>query len=144
MNVELIVESLRQALSLPAIESRAVPIDDLFVMVPPERIRQAVQVLIEQFKLKHLSTITGQDTDEEIELLYHFWGGGGLTLCTRLPYQEPTVDTVIDLIPGASFYEAEVAEMLGVTFRGNPDPGPHILPDDWDGEPPLRKQASNG
>ena len=144
MNVELILESLREALSLPTIESRVVPIDDLFVTLPPDRLRPAVRLLIDRFAVYHLSAITGQDTGDEIELLYHFWSGRGLTLCVSVQYQEAIIDTLTDLIPGAAFYEAEIAEMLGVTFRGNENPGPLILPDDWNGGPPLRKQASSG
>jgi NADH-quinone oxidoreductase subunit C len=32
-----------------------------------------------------------------------------------------------------------VAEMLGVTFEGHPDPRPLLLPDDWEGGAPLRQ-----
>ena len=144
MNVELILASLREALSLQTIESKAVPIDDVFITLPPDRIHPAVRVLIDRFALYHLSTITGQDTGEAIELLYHFWGGRGLTLCTKLPYEKSAIDTLTDLIPGAAFYERETSEMLGVTFGGDSTPSPLILPDDWDGEPPLRKRAVNG
>jgi len=144
MNFDLVLESLRDALLLPEIESRPVPIDERFVQIPPERLREAVAVLVNNLELRHLSTITGQDTGQGIELLYHFWHGNGLTLCTTVPYEKPTVDTLMALIPAAAFYEAEVTEMLGVTFVGNADPGPLFLPDDWDGDPPLRKQNAHG
>ena len=101
-----------------------------------------MRLLVERFDLRHLSTITGQDTASEIELLYHFWDRQGLTLRTLLPGQEPHIATVTDLIPGASFYEREVSEMLHVTFDGHPDPRPLLLPDDWNGEAPLRTEFS--
>jgi len=63
-----------------------------------------------------------------IELLYHFWDGGGLTLRTSLPREEPHIATLTDLIPGAAFYEREVSEMLGVTFDGHPDLRALLLP----------------
>jgi NADH-quinone oxidoreductase subunit C len=117
-----------------------VPIDETFVALPAGCVHPATQVLVERFDLRHLSTITGQDTGSEIELLYHFWDGTGLTLRTSLPREEPHIATLTDLIPGAAFYEREVSEMLGVTFDGHPDPRALLLPDDWDGEPPLRQQ----
>ena len=43
-----------------------------------------------------------------------------------------------------AFYEREVAEMLGVTFDGHPDPGLFLLPDDWEGGAPLRKDYEPG
>ena len=140
MNIDPILEALRETFPVETIEAQAAPIDETFVALPPECIHPAAQVLVERFDLRHLSTITGQDTGSEIELLYHFWDGGGLTLRTSLPREEPHIATLTDLIPGAAFYEREVCEMLGVTFDGHPDPRALLLPDDWDGEPPLRQQ----
>ena len=73
-------------------------------------------------------------------MLYHLWHGRGLTLRAVLPQDGAHIATLTDLIPGATFYEQEVSEMLGVTFDGHPDPSTLLLPDDWDGEPPLRQQ----
>jgi NADH:ubiquinone oxidoreductase subunit C len=30
--------------------------------------------------------------------------------------------------------------MLGVTFLGHPNPQPLLLPEDWEGDPPLRRE----
>ena len=76
----------------------------------------------------------------EIVLLYHLWHGRGLTLRAVLPRDGAHIATLTDLIPGAALYEREVSEMLGVTFDNHPDPGTLLLPDNWDGEPPLRQQ----
>jgi NADH-quinone oxidoreductase subunit C len=97
-------------------------------------------MLIERFDLRHLSTITGQDSGHEIELLYHFWSGQGLTLRVALAREGSTVASVTDLIPGAAFYEREVSEMLGVAFDGHPGLHPLLLPEDWRGRPPLRQR----
>jgi NADH:ubiquinone oxidoreductase subunit C len=140
MNVELILESLRETFSTEALDPQVVPIDETFVTLPPDCIHVAVQVLVERFDLRHLSAITGEDTGDEIVLHYHFWDGHGLTLRTSLPRQGARNATLTDLIPGAAFYEREVSEMLGVTFDGHPGPRTLLLPDDWAGEPPLRRQ----
>jgi len=140
MNVELILESLRETFSTEPLEPQAVPIDETFVTLPPDCIRAAVQVLVERFDLRHLSAITGEDVGGEIVLLYHFWDGHGLTLRTSLPREDARITTLTDLIPGAAFYEREASEMLGVAFDGHPNPHRLLLPDDWDGEPPLRRQ----
>ena len=132
MFVEAILQVLREIFPTETIEVQAVPIDESFIALPPNCIHHATEVLVERFDLRHLSTITGQDTGSAIELLYHFWDGGGLTLRTSLPRNEPHIATLTDLIPGAALYEREVCEMLGVTFDGHPDPRPLLLPDDWD------------
>jgi NADH-quinone oxidoreductase subunit D len=142
MNVDWIVDALRQEFPAEKIEPRSGLRSEAHIVLPPDCIHLAVRLLVEQFDLRHLSTITGQDTGSEIELLYHFWDGQGLTLRTLLPGEEPHIATVTDLIPGASFYEREVSEMLHVTFDGHPDPRPLLLPDDWNGEAPLRLRPS--
>jgi len=139
MLIEAILRALRETFPAKTIEAQAVPIGETFVVLPAGCIHLAAQVLVERFGLRHLSTITGQDTGSEIELLYHFWYGSGLTLRTSLLREEPHIATLTDLIPGAAFYEREVSEILGVTFDGHPDPRPLLLPDDWNGEPPLRQ-----
>jgi NADH:ubiquinone oxidoreductase subunit C len=133
MNIEAVLGVLREAFPKETLEPRVVPIDETFVTLPPDCIHPAVQLLIECFGLCHLSTITGEDTGSEIVLLYHLWHGRGLTLRAVLPQDGAH-------IAGATFYEREVSEMLGVTFDGHPDPSTLLLPDDWDGEPPLRQQ----
>jgi NADH-quinone oxidoreductase subunit C len=121
------------------LQAREVPIDDTWVTLPAVCIQAAVQELIEEFGIRHLSTITGQDTGTGLQVLYHFWERTGLTLCVELPYQDPHIATLTGLIPGAAYYEREVAEMLGVTFDGHPDPSPLLLPDDWESGAPLRR-----
>jgi len=132
MHLEAILQVLREIFPTETIEVQAVPIDESFIALPPSCIHHATEVLVDRFDLRHLSTITGQDTGSAIELLYHFWDGSGLTLRTSLPRDEPHITTLTDLIPGAALYEREVCEMLGVTFDGHPDPRPLLLPDDWD------------
>ena len=53
---------------------------------------------------------------------------------------ETEIRTVIDLIPGATFYEREIVEMLDVVFEWHPVSGLLVLPDGWYGEAPLRKK----
>jgi NADH-quinone oxidoreductase subunit C len=140
VNVPRILALLQEALPDAHLEVQAMPIDEHVIVLPPTALRPALQALLERSEVYHLSTITGQDMDGQIELLYHFWRGGGLTLRISLPRERTSVETITDLIPGAAFYEREIAEMLGVTFLGHPDPQPLLLPEDWEGDPPLRRE----
>jgi NADH:ubiquinone oxidoreductase subunit C len=141
VKVDLIAEALRKVFPAEPVEVRWVPLDEVFVALPSACIHPAVRLFVEQFDLHHLSAITGQGRGDGVELLYHFRGNRGLTLCTRLPMEAMHIATVTDLIPGATFFEREVSEMLGVRFDGHPDPRVLLMPDDWDGEPPLRESG---
>lgn len=124
------------------LEVREVPVNDVVISLPASHVLQAIHLLVEQFGIVHLSTITGDHRGDDIWLLFHFWDGCGVTLETRLPAAEPRMQTLTALMPGASFYEREVFEMFGVVFEGHPDLRPLLLPDDWDAGPPLLRSSS--
>ncbi|MBN1246477.1 MAG: NADH-quinone oxidoreductase subunit C [Anaerolineae bacterium] len=132
------------------LKAHLIPTDDLAVHLPAEAIHSAVERLLETCNLYHLTAITAIDDGERIELKYHFWQGHGLTLETALPadnagtHHGPTIPTITDIIPGAAFYEREIYGMFDVTFDGHPELRPLLLPDDWQGGPPLRKDSSDG
>jgi NADH:ubiquinone oxidoreductase subunit C len=135
---EEIFDALQAAFPEDELAVQATPLDETFVTLPPDDVHPAARLLVERFDFGHLSTITGQDTGDGVELLYHFWQHYGITLRTHLPYDALTMPTLTDLIPGAAFYEREIYEMLGVTFEGHPNLIRLFAPDDWEGEHPLR------
>lgn len=139
--IEGILAALQVAFPDAEFAAESVPLDDTFITLSAKHVRPAAQILVEQFGFGHLSTITGDDTGEGVSVLYHFWNKHGITLKLVLPYDDLHVDTVTDLITGAAFYEREVAEMLGVTFDGHPNPARLFLPDDWEDGFPLRKDT---
>ena len=69
--------------------------------------------MVQELGVWHLSTITASDLGpsdaksddpqpDGIEVLYHFWLGRGLTVRCTLPYENPRLASVSDLIPGAA------------------------------------------
>lgn len=56
---------------------------------------------------------------------------------TRVPRDQPELDSLVDLLAGAAWHEREAAEMLGVTFTGNPDLRPLLTTGDMGH--PLRR-----
>jgi len=92
----------------------------------------------------HLSGITGLQSGDSFELLYHLNGGGILlTVRVNLPLKNDVIPTITDIIPGALLYEREIHDLFGVKFEGHPNLGPLILPDDWPADNyPLRKNRT--
>ena len=58
---------------------------------------------------------------------------------SKLPADNPVIETVSDIWKTADFHEREVYEMFGVNFRGHPDLRLLILPDGWEGKRPMLK-----
>jgi len=93
----------------------------------------------------HLSGITGLQSGDSFELLYHLNGGGILlTVRVNLPLKNDVIPTITDIIPGALLYEREIHDLFGVKFEGHPNLEPLILPEDWPGGAhPMRKTEND-
>src|SRR5208283_3603338 len=90
-----------------------------------------------------ITAITGLDLGANIGLLYHthtakcFYG-----IRAEVPKENPKIQTIIDIIPGAALHELEVADLVGVVFEGNPSPPHFLLSEYWpQGVYPLRKDV---
>jgi Ni,Fe-hydrogenase III component G len=115
------------------------------VIIEAGELLDAVRALTEAH-WGYLSAITGHDcgeTADAIELLYHFCSGAlVVTLRVRIARISGVLPSVCPLIPVASVFEREIAEMFGVTFAGAPDTARLYLSEDWpEGVYPLLKDA---
>jgi len=121
--------------------------NDETICIPGENLPAVLDVLMNTFDCKHLTAITAQQREgqlDEIEVLYHFWKDGSLSLMMTLPAANPELPSIVQTIPGADFYEREAAEMFGVTFTGREETPPLLLPEEWDQGPPfIRKEQSH-
>jgi NADH-quinone oxidoreductase subunit C len=59
-------------------------------------------------------------------------------LRVRLSGDDPVVDSLVPVWPGANWLEREIFDLFGVRFADHPDLRRILLPDDWEGHP-LRK-----
>lgn len=118
----------------------------LDIYMDADKLVEAVQAMVNA-KDWHFSAITGLDVshseapDGAIEVLYHFCKGPAIvSLRVQLPYDLPEVPTICGVIPSASIFERELAEMFGAIIVDAPDHSRLLLPDDWpDFVYPLRK-----
>lgn len=116
---------------------------EVYADVDPDHLRAVVRGLQASGSWHHLSALTAQPVDGMVELLYHFWCRGGVTLRVRVA-RGGSVPSLVGLLPGAAWYEAEARELVGIAFEDGPQPRPLLLPDDWDGPPPLEGGAEDG
>ncbi|MCX6348542.1 MAG: NADH-quinone oxidoreductase subunit C [Candidatus Aureabacteria bacterium] len=114
----------------------------VYVEVRPAAVRPAAQALFKDLGFR-FSIATGMETLEGFQVLYHFSldrTGLVLSLRVRLGKENPETDSIADLVPAADWIEREMAELLGIKFRGRPSTERLLSDDEWEEkEYPLRK-----
>ena len=121
----------------------------VFAAVAKADVKGLLRWLKDDLGFYHLSTITGLDSGENLEALYHLTDGNILlTVRVAVAKTDAHIPTITDVIPGAILYERELQDMFGFVVDEIPDPRRYVLPEDWpDGVYPLRKDfkvASDG
>jgi formate hydrogenlyase subunit 5 len=103
--------------------------------------RDVLKAMIDADEKTAIVTITGIDLGANIGVYYHIRTSNAfVTIKAEVPKENPKIQTITDIIPGAIFSEMEVTDLLGVTFENHPCPGRLVLPDTWpEGVFPLRK-----
>jgi len=140
-----IIDKLKASLTDQVLEFTVPRARRIFVKIKRSALSQVVTFLSKELGVKHLSTITGADLGEKIELIYHFAYKGAVAISLRVtvPKNEPKIASIVSLVPGATLYEREIHDLLGVTFEGHPDLSRLILPEEWpEGLYPLRREYS--
>jgi NADH-quinone oxidoreductase subunit C len=114
------------------------------LIVNPARIVDLCRYLKDQEKFNRLSAITAVDwhpSDPRFEIVYHLHSierNQRLRLKCRIGGDKPEMDSVTGVWRTANWFEREVFDMFGVTFRNHPNLVRILMPLDWEGHP-LRK-----
>ena len=95
--------------------------------------------------LAHMTAIDGvgergQDPDIIVVCRMENHDGDDVTVSTRVPRNDGTLDSVVDVLAGASWYQREIHDFFGVRFVGpGADDRALLIHDAL--KPPLRKEA---
>ena len=116
----------------------------LVLVLPPAEVLGAVRALKSELGFDLFLDVTAVDwldRTPRFEVVYHFYSTADrvrVRLKTRVPGNDPTVDSLVGLYGSAGFMERECHEMYGIVFRGNPDLRPILLYEGFVGHP-LRR-----
>jgi membrane-bound hydrogenase subunit beta len=109
----------------------------LWFHVDTHLFKQVVYHLFTFEEYPHFAVTSGYDLGDTIELVYHFslfHGERGqelsVNITVSLPKNNPVIDTITDLIPGALISEQEKQEMLGIIVQGIPKNARVFIADD--------------
>jgi len=114
----------------------------LFAEVPAEHFQEVLNFAVNALCFTFLSAITGADSGEAFEVIYHLNKEGSvmLNLRVRLGRQSARIPTVTAVFASAEAYERELEDLFGIEATGLAPGRRYPLPDDWPKDQhPLRK-----
>ena len=150
-NASVVVEQLRawnaQVVS-QVVEYRG----ETTIVVPREMLRDAAKQCRDNPALKFnlLSDVTCVDRfpiEPRFELNYQLVSlerGERVRLRTRVSAQQPIIDSLVPVWPGANWMEREVFDLFGIRFEGHPDLRRILLPNEFEGYPLRRDFPTEG
>ena len=95
----------------------------VYIRINREYLKRMIQVIFKDLKAK-FSIATGVHIREGFEVLYHFTFDKDQFICTirtLAPHDDPSLDSITGIIPGALWIEREIYDILGVKFIGHPN-----------------------
>ena len=128
----------------PAITETIEALGETTLLVDAARIVDLCRYLKQQEKFNRLSAITAVDwhpAEPRFEVVYHLHSvelNRRLRLKAKLSGKNPEIDSATAVWAAANWYEREVYDMFGITFRNHPNLVRILNPVDWEGYP-LRK-----
>ena len=94
--------------------------------------RDVLKAMLDADEKTGITAITGLDLGANFGVYYHVHTSNAfVTIKAEVPKENPKIQTIVDLHPGAVFHELEVADLLGVVFEGHPTPGHFVLSENW-------------
>ena len=128
----------------PAILETTEAFGETTCVADPARIVDLCGHLKAAEKFIRLSGVTAVDlhpAEPRFEVIYHLHSlerNQRLRLKCKLSGNNPEIDSVTGVWRSANWYEREVFDMFGITFRNHPNLVRILMPVDWEGYP-LRK-----
>ncbi|MDR2956991.1 MAG: NADH-quinone oxidoreductase subunit C [Coriobacteriales bacterium] len=140
INEEEIAETL--AKRFPQVTVRVQRERRIWLDSPRKGFIDVLTCLHDELGFVQLCTVTGLDSGDKFELIYHLAQDSGIVMNARVsvPRNNPVFDTATNIYKGGILYELEPRNLLGLKINGLPEDIRYPLPDNWPrGEYPLRK-----
>jgi len=112
-----------------------------YIRISRDEVYDFAKFLFEEKRFR-LSTATGIDTRDGLEIIYHFTldeAGTYYNIKTVIPKDDLRIRSLASFLPAANWVEREIHELLGVDFIGHPYLKPLLTAETWPADlHPLR------
>ena len=147
LSEDKVLKSINEALKDLGVTASRGKDGTINIPVPVEKLVEAAEKL-KKLGFDHVKSVCAIDYMKEgfFEVVYHVSSFSNLELAkyiialrTKVPRDNPKLPSLVKIWPSALFLEREQYDLLGVIFEGHPRLERLLLPEDWEGPPPLRK-----
>lgn len=140
----LLVEAIKKAHPDLVEEARVLRPRRVSILAKREHLERLAEILRDEYGFIHPISAGAVDYPKEgrIQVIYYLTNPSKrfiLTLRVNLPREDPKIPSMTRVWEAMNFHERETMEMFGVEFEGHPNPVHLLLPPDWRGGYPLRK-----
>jgi len=116
---------------------------ELTLTVAPETIREAAATVLAAGynAFEDVTAVDWLPSEPRFQLSYHILSHKykeRIRLKGWVDGQDPVIESVTSVWPGANYYEREVFDLFGIRFDGHPNLRRIMMPEEWVGHP-LRK-----
>ncbi len=144
---EKIIESVKIDVPRAITEAQVLRSKRLSIETKPEMVVELAFYLKNEQGFDHPISAGAIDYMEEnrIQVVYYVLSstkGILLMLKMNIDRDNPTTPTLTPVWGSIDWHERETWEMLGVVFEGHPNLARLLLPEDWEGGHPLRKDCT--
>jgi NADH:ubiquinone oxidoreductase subunit C len=137
------LEDIKAKISSAGIESRAEE-NEIHLTLEAGRLLEFA-AFIKQAGFEYPADITAVDDRENLRLVYRLYSleeKSYVIVNVPLARKGGQAPTVSGIWRGAEWFEREIFDLFGVKFTGHPDLRRLLLPNDFDGPPPLLKSST--
>lgn len=116
---------------------------ELTLSVPSVEIVKAVSAMKDAGYnvFEDMTAVDWLPSEPRFQLSYHILSHRyreRIRIKTWLNSEDPSIESITSVWPGANYYEREVFDLFGIRFDGHPNLRRIMMPEDWVGHP-LRK-----
>jgi NADH-quinone oxidoreductase subunit C len=116
---------------------------ELTLTVPSEIIVEALTVIRDAGynAFEDMTAVDWLPSEPRFQLSYHIVSHQykeRIRIKTWVSIDEPAIQSITSVWPGANYYEREVFDLFGIRFEGHPNLRRILMPEEWTGYP-LRK-----
>jgi NADH:ubiquinone oxidoreductase subunit C len=119
----------------------------IYFTIDKKDIFKTVEFIFREIGLRFIIA-SGINTPSGFEILYHFSDDkAGEVYSARVLIEDknnPQIDSITPIFPGAEWIEREMWELLGINFKGHPNLKHLLLSEDWPKDQyPLRRNLES-